>query len=247
MRPTCSTGAFVWHEASFVCPSEPFSYHIDVEVDGRMAVVDRYGAAWADGVPRGRREDFRVFPGFHVPVWSKGALQYQIFCDRFCNGDVTNDVVEGEYTYHGTPVTGTLAWDAPIPLDDYRSFRGGDLAGIIEKLDYLGSLGVEVLYLNPIFVSPSSHKYDTQDYRAIDPHLGSIVRDTGVDTPGGRYRVRTTEAANLEASNALFARLCQELHARSMRVIIDGVDIAMNRFNTSRKREEKQEEKHDDD
>lgn len=60
-----------------------------------------------------------------------------------------------------------------------REFYGGDLQGVMDKLDYLQDLGVEVLYLNPIFVSPSNHKYDTQDYDYIDPHYGVIVEDGG--------------------------------------------------------------------
>ena len=237
MRPGRTTRAFTWYEASFRCPTEAFTYNIVVDVGGRSAVVHRFGALWDKATGPGPcpdasseggydgRYDFRVYPGFHVPDWSVGALQYQILCDRFRNGDETNDVVEGEFEYYGVPVAGTLGWDEPIPEDDYRSFRGGDLAGIIEKLDYLQSLGVEVLYLTPIFVSPSSHKYDTQLYRAVDPHLGRIVTDAETDAGpcGERYRVRTTDPDNLKSSNELFARLCEELHARSMRVIVDGV------------------------
>ena len=58
-----------------------------------------------------------------------------------------------------------------------REFYGGDLQGIMNKLDYLQDLGVEVIYLNPIFVSPSNHKYDCQDYDYVDPHYGRIVED----------------------------------------------------------------------
>lgn len=62
---------------------------------------------------------------------------------------------------------------------DVREFYGGDLQGILNKLDYLQELGIEVIYLNPIFVSPSNHKYDTQDYDYIDPHFAVIVEDDG--------------------------------------------------------------------
>jgi alpha-glucosidase len=101
----------------------------------------------------------------------------------------------------------------------------------LEKLDYISSLGVEALYLNPIFVSPSSHKYDTQDYFAVDPHLGTVVLDGGAclepadhdNAHATRYIQRTTAPENLEASNEIFARLCDELHQRHMRIILDGV------------------------
>lgn len=66
---------------------------------------------------------------------------------------------------------------------DVRCFYGGDLQGVWEKLDYLQNLGVEVLYFNPMFVSPSNHKYDTQDYDHIDPHYGRIVK------MGGSWRI----------------------------------------------------------
>lgn len=62
---------------------------------------------------------------------------------------------------------------------DVNNFYGGDLQGVMDKLDYLQDLGVEVIYLNPIFVSPSNHKYDIQDYDYVDPHFGKIVHDEG--------------------------------------------------------------------
>ena len=68
---------------------------------------------------------------------------------------------------------------------DVRRFYGGDLQGVLEKLDYLQELGVEVVYFNPLFVSPSNHKYDIQDYDYIDPHLGVIVEDGGEILPEG--------------------------------------------------------------
>ena len=66
---------------------------------------------------------------------------------------------------------------------DIRNFYGGDLQGVMDKLDYLQDLGVEVIYFNPLFVSPSNHKYDIQDYDYIDPHYGKIVADGGEPVP----------------------------------------------------------------
>ena len=99
---------------------------------------------------------------------------------------------------------------------------------MIDKLDYLQDLGVEVLYFNPLFVSPSNHKYDIQDYDYIDPHYGVIVEDGGEVLAEGmtenrlatKYQKRTTDIKNLEASNQLFIKLVEELHRRGMRIIL---------------------------
>ena len=156
---------------------------------------------------------------------------YQIFTDRFCNGDPDNDVLTGEYAYNGGQVLQIEDWYCPPAADDTREHYGGDLQGIMDKLDYLEELGIEVIYLNPIFVSPSNHKYDTQDYDHIDPHFGKIVHDRGKVLPRGsldnreaeKYKVRVTDPANLEASDRLFANLVREAHMRGIRVILDGV------------------------
>ncbi len=159
---------------------------------------------------------FHIIPGFHTPQWARGSVQYQIFTDRFCNGNTGNDVLSGEYYYARGDVRHASCWDELPGMQDYRCFFGGDLKGVESKLDYLQSLGVETIYFNPVFVSPSSHKYDTQDYWHIDPHLGEIIVD-------GDYCVRTTDERNLKASDALFAHLCQAMHKRGMRIILDGV------------------------
>ena len=90
---------------------------------------------------------------------------------------------------------------------------------------------MQVIYLNPVFVSPSNHKYDIQDYDYIDPHFGKIVSDEGDllwpgdkdNTRATRYIDRVTNRANLEASNELFIHLVEEAHKRGMKVILDGV------------------------
>ena len=159
-------------------------------------------------------------PDFSVPDWAKGAVWYQIFPDRFCNGDPDNDVETGEIFDDVHLVSRKMTWDDPVTPLDVHHFYGGDLRGIISKLDYLKELGVEVIYLNPIFVSPSSHGYNTQDYEHVDPHFGRIVED---GTERDKYRIRTTSRANLEASDAILAELTDKAHRLGMRVVLDGV------------------------
>ena len=182
---------------------------------------------------------FGIVPGFKTPDWAKGAVMYQIFVDRFCNGDPSNDVVTGEYCYIDEKVRGVEDWNRPPKAMDVRDFYGGDLQGVMDKLDYLQDLGVEVVYFNPVFVSPSNHKYDCQDYDYIDPHYGKIVLDGGEplwdwdkeNAHASKYIQRVTRRENLEASNQFFAKLVEEIHKRGMKVILDGVFNHCGSFN----------------
>ena len=98
---------------------------------------------------------------------------------------------------------------------------------------------MDVIYLNPIFVSPSNHKYDSQDYDYVDPHFGRIVKDEGELLSYGqapnkgatRYITRVTDKDNLEASNELFIDLVEEIHRRGMKIILDGVFNHCGSFN----------------
>jgi glycosidase len=116
-----------------------------------------------------------------VPGWAKEAIIYQIFPDRFYNGDLSND-----------PPLVAQWGDSPTR----QNFFGGDLAGIIQKLDYIQSLGVDTIYLTPIFSAPSNHKYDTKDYYQVDSIFGG---------------------------NSALRELIDSLHARGMKLILDGV------------------------
>lgn len=194
--------------------------------------------------------NFQIIPGFKTPNWAKGAVFYQIFVDRFYNGDTSNDVLTNEYKYIGEGTVKVENWNKYPASMGVREFYGGDLQGVLDKMDYLQDLGVDVIYFNPIFVSPSNHKYDIQDYDYIDPHFGKIVNDTGDVLQSGwepnqsatKYINRVSNKENLEASNELFAEVVKEAHRRGMKVILDGVFNHCGSFNKWMDRERIYEE-----
>ena len=102
---------------------------------------------------------FQTIDQYNAPEWVTDTVWYQIFPERFANGDVSNDP------------TGTKSWNS-TDHPGREDFYGGDLQGILDHLDHLQDLGVSGIYLNPIFQAPSNHKYDTQDYMTVDPHFG---------------------------------------------------------------------------
>jgi glycosidase len=116
-----------------------------------------------------------------IPGWVPEAVFYQIFPDRFANGDPSNDPPNLQ------------PWGSPPTI---WGFQGGDLLGIVQQLDYLADLGVNAIYLNPIFQATSNHRYNTTDYYRIDPKLGTLED---------------------------FRRLLTQAHRRGMKIILDGV------------------------
>ena len=235
MRKTYSDELFDYYEHKLHTGSEPIRYHFRVESGADVCTYNRLGA----DAEAGAEFDFCIVPGFYTPDWAKGAVMYQIFVDRFCNGDEQNDVKEREYVYIGRPVERVEDWERYPSNVDVGCFYGGDLAGVRSHLDYIQSLGVEVIYFNPLFVSPSNHKYDTQDYEHIDPHFAVIEEDGGSPVAQGaadngeadQYVVRSASPENLSASDQFFAEFVREIHARGMRVILDGVFNHCGSFN----------------
>ncbi len=167
--------------------------------------------------------------------WYTGVVWYQIFPERFRNGDPSNDPTPADAGITNYPGWRISSWTADwYELTDWERARsekfynivfdrryGGDLQGILEKLDYLEGLGVGAIYLNPIFESPSLHKYDASMYRHVDNNFGPAPdRDRKIwaaEKPDDPTTWRWTSA------DSLFLALVQEAHARGMRVIIDGV------------------------
>jgi alpha-glucosidase len=117
--------------------------------------------------------DFRILAGYSAPGWVHSSVFYQIFPDRFADGDPENNVRDGEFHYWGMPAK-SRGWGEPLSTgrEALVEFFGGDLQGVESRLDYLAELGVNALYLNPVFTAYSNHRYDVIDYNNVDPHLG---------------------------------------------------------------------------
>jgi len=172
-----------------------------------------------------------------VPTWSQEAVWYQIFVERFHNGDPANDPrledIEGSWPHLMPEGFETTRWTQdwfdqeewakasgePFYLTVQSRRYGGDLQGVIDKLDYLDSLGVTALYLNPINDAPSLHKFDARTYRHIDRNLGP-------DPDGDRNLMAAEDPTDPAtwtdtAADRLFFDLIEDAHARGMKVVVD--------------------------
>lgn len=187
MPLTPSGGAW---RCTVTAPEEPDLLWYDFTLtrgSGETVSLTRSGGPW----------QLTVYEDTGTPEWFGQGVSYQIFPDRFCRSRLPQpEGLVGERTVHEN-------WeDTPDYLPDEKGeirncdFFGGDFRGITEKLDYLQSLSVTTLYLNPIFEAASNHRYNTADYRAVDPMLG-------------------TEED--------FRELCRQAHKRGMRLLLDGV------------------------
>lgn len=166
------------------------------------------------------------------PDWARDAIWYQIYPERFRNGDPANDPTREE-------VTSRNDWKVSAWTNDWYRLRpeekgrrndfyasvndrryGGDLQGVIDKLDYLASLGINTIYLNPIFEAYSHHKYDATTLHHVDNNFGP---DAKGDLELMRAEDFTAESWPWSAADKLFLELIQQAHRRGMRVVIDGV------------------------
>ena len=189
-----SDGTYDWWQATVPASADPTVYwYRFIAIDGTDTDYYEDDAARTMGVGEAFDEtqdysyQLTVYaPDFETPDWLKNAIVYQIFPDRFRDGDPTNNKPAGTFFYgeEGGTVYRSLTQDwntyicDPRGTDDCagtysKNFYGGDLAGLTDKLDYLESLGVTTIYLNPIFASPSNHGYDTTDYLSINEMFGT--------------------------------------------------------------------------
>lgn len=174
-----------------------------------------------------------------VPDWAKEVVWYQIFPERFCNGDKSNDPtpqdMQGAWPYNIPENWQVHPWTSdwyklqPWEVETGHDFYwnagvrryGGDLQGIIDKLNYLQELGITAIYLNPIFESPSLHKYDATMFHHVDNNFGPNPElDRKIweeEDPGNPETWKWTSA------DSLFLQLIKECHERNIKIIIDGV------------------------
>ena len=180
------------------------------------------GGKYFTQIAEARRDAWkgRMRPAFETPAWAQGAIWYQIFPERFRNGEKSNDPAN--------TVPWTMKWSAGNPGapaaaggrgNNVNNRRyGGDIQGVREELPYLRSLGVTCLYLNPVFKSPSLHKYDTTDYRHVDDNFGyagDLAELTGETEDPATWK--------WSKSDKLMLDFVAEAHRQGFKVVLDGV------------------------
>ncbi|MGE5601819.1 MAG: alpha amylase N-terminal ig-like domain-containing protein, partial [Nitrososphaerales archaeon] len=158
MTPLARDRRFTYWEALVRPAADTLTYSFALKtLDGQPVYWCQHGIDHSIEILDRYHLDRTTMTPFETPEWAKGAVIYQIFPERFANGEGANDP------------EGTVLWGSP---PGWLEFQGGDLQGITQKLDYLGDLGVDILYLTPIFTSPSTHKYDCSDFYHVDPGFG---------------------------------------------------------------------------
>ena len=202
-----------------------------------LILVAACGGDPGGGVADDQAADLPATSLSDVPAWSKDVVWYQVFVERFRNGDPSNDPtlndIQGSWP-HVQPDAWELAewtsdwyrqeqWAEALGEEFYYTVQlrryGGDLQGLLDRLDYLQELGITAIFLNPINDSPSLHKYDARNYRHIDRNFGP--------DPAGDADLMSTEDPldpatwKWTAADSLFLALVDEVHRRGMRIIMD--------------------------
>ncbi len=196
---------------------QSFSYYFELEKHSVTLNVAS-GKSYPDAAAaQAGAMTMSVQPSFQTPDWAKHAIWYQIFPERFRNGDPSNDP------------PGSLPWTSNwnalqtgehgnVYQNIYNRRYGGDIQGIEQELPYLRELGVNAIYLNPVFEAASLHKYDATDYRHIDEHFGSL---------GDIEQIKgeTDDPATWQwtKSDKIFLDFVADAHRQGFHVIIDGV------------------------
>ena len=162
---------WVWWEASTLVVNPVALYRFVIEVPGTGAGPAQYFSLNNAGlVARDTSDyhDFRITTAKPAPAWSRDAVMYQVFPDRFARSEAAST--------HATPEWAlACTWQTPVEgtgANASRQFYGGDLAGLTGKVDYLAGLGVDIIYLTPFFPGRSNHRYDASSFDHVDPLLG---------------------------------------------------------------------------
>ena len=177
----------------FLKTSALYSYDFSYKINGEIRKIQALSKTNNNEIKYNRK--WKMSVNFEVPNWAKGKIMYHIFVDRFNRGSSKKISEMPRRHIHNS-------WDEEVftgPDENNiwnNDFYGGDLLGIIDKLDYIKSLGTEILYLSPIVYSQSNHRYDTADYEKVDPYVGV---------------------------NEDLKKLCDAAHKRGIRVILDAV------------------------
>ena len=170
-QPQSTRSVCIWWQTTLTLTMPVTSYRF-------LVFTGENGPIWYNAAGAFRHiptdsDDFRLLTEYEAPEWVHKSVFYQILPDRFADGDPSNNVRDGEFTYHGHASIsrrwGETQSNWPKAMVE---FYGGDLPGVESRLDYLSDLGVNAIYMNPIFSSYSNHRYDVTDYYNVDPHLG---------------------------------------------------------------------------
>ena len=203
MQEVCKKNALSYYQGEVTIWEDEFSYHFIIATKNLIYYYTQKGIETY--IP-GEENNFRILTDYKQPEWIKNAVFYQIFPERFCNGNPQISVKDGEYTFEGYPSIQVKDWNkVPEEYDKVHclDFYGGDLEGIKQKIPYLKKLGVTALYLNPIFYAATVHKYDCLDYFHVDPHFGG---------------------------DKALENLINELHKNEMKIILD---VSINHTGTA--------------